>query len=1080
MMIKRIKKIVVSVFVVALLMMCFALVACGGKDGQEQKETSELIGGFESSGSELVCLTNDESKLGSEKFDNDSKSYCRYIYTSDIYPLDTVDDVTVNYITYQKLRLKRDFSYEYNVEITLRKITDNGNTDLAKLEATTKGTFDFAKYTGENYGVTISNPTEGTESRYGAYITGEGNIFSWKMSTAPDYSLDIKSESAKEEPQFDRYVNGKYLAVEKSGAERILYNDVFFDDLLVDIAPYCSFDSGSAEIPVPEPPTPPAPEPEEEIETVMPADKHGDVSVALCLDDGGMAIHVTAPKATESVTFGTETVTEYKTVGDERLFDFPVTYSSFTTSVNVKAGEQDFNFKISDYLSDLTAVAADAKVEDMSASRLAAGLLNAAKLYGAPSIVLPSGADAFLVDAGESKWNSDWTSRDSMLARATGSDAAGFAWTGNGTHTVPALTVNAQGVPSLNFDFSTFVGMNSTLIAEITVGDKTETRAVTPQSVGAVAAEYSVGVVLDSPLVYADDVMVQIFDGNDPISRKVVYSGTRAFAYLHSYKEQERPIATAMYSLAKYSAWFESSDDLSIYSEDVNKFGTGKKRYEFTVSEFSYAVDGNEDKPGNYWGTTLYVGDQLIHDNADTYDDEFFAAKKDGNAFNVTLKGGAVKGMFTLQGAPDGITVTVAGNSSLYYNILTSKNNGGTPTKAAAINADHSGATSMSCPVVIIGDGGKHTLDVMGGIYVPGDLTVSDVTLNVYGSVVVGGKLTVTGGATVNVISQSADGYDGVTVTGDLDVQEDGKLDVRYAGKTACSKSGICVSEGNVTVEGILNSTGFRYGLFLNSTGVQTLTVQSGELNITAELFGINSNSAISSNRTLTFNGGVSVIHVTGGSRESGGGIALADITVGEGELYVTSDNSRPLCADKPVTVRTTSGDKDKGKLSLVNHATDEFFDQIYAMRISLLDLNGGSVYCFANLGNGVITTESNAVINVQNADLHIESGVFGHGIAAQSNHARINVTNSGKLMFTNCRAAVACYGASYAHPSEEEAAHVVNEGLIVMDVYGAHSAGGGLPSGVGAGGEEWWAFGTDDVYVMYSGSGVVRRGAIK
>ena len=203
-------KLLLMLAATALGMSAVALVGCGGdEDNSTPTEKSGLIGGFESTESRDIVITNDSSLIGLENENN-----IPYVYSSDTYPLNTVTDIGLKYNTYQKLRLKRDWTYEYTLEILVRMVSVQSNIDLLKLEATTYGTFEYTDNSNDNYTVTLSDPTSGKENRYGSYITGEGNIFSWKLSTSPNYTFDVETFANAEEPEFDKYISGKTVAVE--------------------------------------------------------------------------------------------------------------------------------------------------------------------------------------------------------------------------------------------------------------------------------------------------------------------------------------------------------------------------------------------------------------------------------------------------------------------------------------------------------------------------------------------------------------------------------------------------------------------------------------------------------------------------------------------------------------------------------------------------------------------------------------------------------------------------------------------------------------------------------------------------
>jgi hypothetical protein len=155
------------------------------------------------------------------------------------YPLNTVDGAKIQYKYEQRLKLKKDFSYSYQYTITLTNGEEWGK-DFATMSVQMNGTFTYEESDSSEYTVTLGNPVAGTQTISGITVTGEGNIFAWTANNAPTYTLNIESElSADENYRFDRYLAGRTVKVDKT--EKSVEDDLFYADILDDIAPYSDY-----------------------------------------------------------------------------------------------------------------------------------------------------------------------------------------------------------------------------------------------------------------------------------------------------------------------------------------------------------------------------------------------------------------------------------------------------------------------------------------------------------------------------------------------------------------------------------------------------------------------------------------------------------------------------------------------------------------------------------------------------------------------------------------------------------------------------------------------------------------------
>ncbi len=1099
------KKLVSKVFTVIVLALTVCalavfLAACGGDDGNNGGTArSELIGGFESNESRDVSLTNDESLIGEYDAHGDP-----YLYTTEIYPLNTIENESVRYTTYQKLRLKRDFSYEYSLEIMLRKVTKDGNTDLVKLEATTKGTFTYTQNEGENYSVEMSDPVSGDEKRYGSFITGEGNIYSWKLSSSPNYSVDvahiINSAEADEEgagPEFDRYIKGRQVSVEKSGTERMLYSSAFYLDLLDDIAPYCSYDFSSATSKLPVAPdvpaTPSKPDdpdnpdmPSETVgDTALAEQAHGNVSAALVLS-GGMRIRLTAPATVESVTYGDRTVDEYTEVNGNRLFYVPVAYADFDDTVTVVAGEQ-FEFSVADYLKSM--IPTDkVGVADSSAGYAAIALLNAAKHYGADGIELTDGM-TLPYSANDSYYKNAWQQRVYMTQ--SGSMASGFSWVGaKEGHSAPLVSLAEDGTPTLTYDFKAQAPKGDGFTAKVTVGSGAPKDAAVADGGD---GTYRVSVTVSDYADYTAPVTVAIYDGKNLISGNGTYSVTRGLAYIESESSDDALKAHANHinAVIKNVEWYANRDQVGYgycYSNGL---------YNFSFGDYVYAVSGDSVFGLYQTGVGMYLGGKIVDDNtasADTSDHSATLTRGAETAgkypFTATLKGGRLDSIAVLDpdngfGSPvagatagekqGGLTVTVEDDTVLngIYN------DGWDPLKDCYGN--YYASIYALCDITITGAPGKK-LTVTGGIFTPGSLTV-------------------TGGVQVEVLSSLPDRA--AITAKSLTVGSNSSLALRRIVNVRNEVSGAVLTDGIADISGELVISGFDNGLMLDDGEATGIVTVSGSLDIDALHYGIAAKSYDVDNvfqpRLLKVDGGSVTVNIGVFGRaafapmnieiKNGGaldvkvlhGVGIEKTTVDGywedwSQSWVPGKSTRPFY----ITLHGTEPGIDGGKLHFDVRGGG------YIAELYKLDVTCGDVYFYSEgaevirtvshtVGSGDTATVTTPTITFDNCDVLIESGAHGHGINAQSNSTIITVTKTAIVSFKNIRAAVACYGEWPTCDSDwyikladnmplTADAVVINNGRINIDGY--YKWGKGLPR---------WR-GEDSLYTIVAGDGQILR----
>lgn len=225
--------------VILAAVMCIGLAACGGNEDTQPTEKSGLIGTFTYSDSiskSEIVGDEWESALrmyGSEEAAEGGNMYCT------VPPFDTIGGSRVRYTYDQRLRLKRDFTYSYQYNITLNNAEDWGN-DFARVTVAIEGVFSYVLNEDDTYTVYLEDPTAGIFTIYGITAIRPGDIFGWTINSAATYVEDVASELARDAGySYNRYLIGRSVTVEKT--EKIVTDDIFFRDIMNDIAYYCDY-----------------------------------------------------------------------------------------------------------------------------------------------------------------------------------------------------------------------------------------------------------------------------------------------------------------------------------------------------------------------------------------------------------------------------------------------------------------------------------------------------------------------------------------------------------------------------------------------------------------------------------------------------------------------------------------------------------------------------------------------------------------------------------------------------------------------------------------------------------------------
>lgn len=208
---------------------------CNSNNENKSSETinSELRGTF-------TNKEDIETQFKSKITDGD------YLYST-LYPTTfMVEDQVILYRIDQRLKLNKNFTYNYEYSIILGNPGGWGNLEVAKLYVNISGSFTYKKMDKEpnSYIVNLSNPTSGKEEIYGSYLYNTQYLSSWVMHTAPDLVLNFDELLTTENYQFDDYVKGRSLIVTKaidSNDNNKVEDDVFYPFIIDDLAKYSTY-----------------------------------------------------------------------------------------------------------------------------------------------------------------------------------------------------------------------------------------------------------------------------------------------------------------------------------------------------------------------------------------------------------------------------------------------------------------------------------------------------------------------------------------------------------------------------------------------------------------------------------------------------------------------------------------------------------------------------------------------------------------------------------------------------------------------------------------------------------------------
>lgn len=233
---KKITRIIIAILT-ALSLICFA--ACGSESTEKPTaQKSKLIGTFtyqetvgDSAASPLVVVH--EASI----IRPGDRSYM----LSTVFPLNSgLAWQRISYNIDQRLMLKRDYTYDYEYTIVLGNPGDWGGR-FGQITVNMKGEYTYEEIADELYSVTLSDPTDGSQTVRSFHIAYVG-VYGLSMHNEDDLVLDYSYLSGLNGYKFDEYSRGRTVRVDKSeDAQRQFTDNVFYTGLFDYVAHYATY-----------------------------------------------------------------------------------------------------------------------------------------------------------------------------------------------------------------------------------------------------------------------------------------------------------------------------------------------------------------------------------------------------------------------------------------------------------------------------------------------------------------------------------------------------------------------------------------------------------------------------------------------------------------------------------------------------------------------------------------------------------------------------------------------------------------------------------------------------------------------
>ena len=534
---------------------------------------------------------------------------------------------------------------------------------------------------------------------------------------------------------------------------------------------------------------------------------------------------------------------------------------------------------------------------------------------------------------------------------------------------------------ALVYKFSVKSGQYNSLKARVSFEDDSYDVQVNKIDTTDDKDNYYVSISNITPLQYHEDVKVEIYGDSTLISQKATYSFLRGLGHADNFASAiEKEQSNALYSLAKASIWWNYKNDI-VYTKlpAVNDNGI------ITFDLFKYSFDDARfllNKQFSTFGSYVYMGNAVCDSNNNELEGDNFSIKYENNEYVITLNGAEIDGIL-LSGAANVKIIVNADSiiSSTLYRNWNDKNN--------------------NLSASIINDSGNVTIT-----------SNNDAKLTLNGNILINGDLTIDGSVITNVNLKkdinASKAIVGVDVKGSVNIKNQAALYVNNV--NLVSNSVGLNAEKDVTIDnGILLVNNFDTALYLTNINEeetkQTFTsLGNSIITLKGASYGFNSHDY---NRE---------INILGGNVEMEGntGINFANVSVGDAELKVVANNGYTIQASKPVTFKTTSGDYEKGKITLINNTTyNQWYDVNYVLRVIDMHINGGTLKLEGTTKNGIIYTEKDAKLVFENCDVFITSTNDGNGIRAQEGNETITIENTAQIKITGSDIPIGCWNGS-------------------------------------------------------------------
>ena len=168
-----------------------------------------------------------------------------YLYST-LYPqsINMVDDQAIAYRIDQRLKLNKDYTYNYEYSIVLGSSDAWGSLQVSKINVLMNGIFNYKEKEENKYIVNLSNPISGNEQMYGCYLKNFSSFKENEIHPEADYVLDFSALSKIEDYQFDKYACSRSVLVNIAQEEKednLVEDNLFFSSILDDLGHFNTY-----------------------------------------------------------------------------------------------------------------------------------------------------------------------------------------------------------------------------------------------------------------------------------------------------------------------------------------------------------------------------------------------------------------------------------------------------------------------------------------------------------------------------------------------------------------------------------------------------------------------------------------------------------------------------------------------------------------------------------------------------------------------------------------------------------------------------------------------------------------------